>query len=85
MTNTNPKSSIHTLEEQLTQLAPALTEALAVVSAVKGDETSLPDRNTRRALIAAWIGSMNSDSTDASTSIDETLKQAYGVIKQPAD
>ncbi|MBK9124655.1 MAG: hypothetical protein IPM16_16260 [Chloroflexi bacterium] len=85
MNDTNPKSSAHALEKQLKQLTPVLAEALAAVSADEDDVVSLPDRKTRRELIAAWIGSIESDARDASTSIDETLKQAYGDAKQPAD
>ena len=41
----------------------------------------VPDADERRAMLNMWFGSIDSDATDASTTIRETLKQAYAKKK----
>lgn len=51
---------------------------------IEGDDTAVrpvPTADDRRAMLDSWFGSIDSDATDASTTIHETLKQAYAKKK----
>lgn len=77
--------------DQLRELAKQRNQSVTEIvrdflsrESVEDDEITIrpaPSPDERRAMLKTWFGSIDSDATDASTTIPETLKRAYAKKK----
>ena len=77
--------------EQLRELARQRNQSVTEIvrdflkrEPIEDGETTarlVPDADARRVMLDSWFGSIDSDATDASTTIRETLKRAYAKKK----